>query len=112
MRVPPAPPASTPGTRRRMQRVRRRDTPLELAVRRALHRRGLRYRIDARPIQTFGRRADNTFNRAKVAVFCDGCYWHGCPKHGSWPKANGEWWRTKIEATRRRDRDTDARLRS
>jgi DNA mismatch endonuclease (patch repair protein) len=46
----------------------------------------------------------------KVAVFCDGCYWHGCPEHGTWPKANAEWWREKIEANKRRDQDTDAEL--
>ena len=43
-------------------------------------------------------------------MFCDGCYWHGCPDHGSWPLANATWWRTKIETTRERDRDTDAQL--
>jgi DNA mismatch endonuclease (patch repair protein) len=40
----------------------------------------------------------------------DGCFWHGCPEHGTWPKQNGEWWREKIEANQRRDRDTDRRL--
>jgi DNA mismatch endonuclease, patch repair protein len=42
-----------------------------------------------------------------VAVFVDGCFWHGCPEHGSWPKANADWWREKILANRRRDADTD-----
>jgi DNA mismatch endonuclease (patch repair protein) len=50
------------------------------------------------------------FTRAKVAVYVDGCFWHGCPVHGTWPKANGDWWRAKIEANRERDRDTDRRL--
>jgi DNA mismatch endonuclease (patch repair protein) len=45
-----------------------------------------------------------------VAVFVDGCFWHGCPTHGTWPKSNAEWWRAKIEANRARDVDTDARL--
>ncbi len=36
-------------------------------------------------------------------MFVDGCFWHGCPDHASWPKANGEWWRAKIEQTRERD---------
>jgi DNA mismatch endonuclease (patch repair protein) len=45
-----------------------------------------------------------------VAVFVDGCFWHGCPQHASWPKANAEWWRTKIESNRARDRETDDRL--
>lgn len=50
------------------------------------------------------------FTAAHVAVFLDGCFWHGCPEHGTWPKQNSEWWRAKIEANRRRDRDTDERL--
>jgi DNA mismatch endonuclease (patch repair protein) len=45
-----------------------------------------------------------------VAVFVDGCFWHGCPVHGTWPKEHGDWWRKKIEANQCRDRDTDARL--
>lgn len=93
-----------------MQQVARRDTPGELALRRELHERGLRYRVDHQPLPGLRRRADIVFTRQRVAVFCDGCYWHGCPDHGSWPKANAAWWRTKIEATRERDRDTDAQL--
>jgi DNA mismatch endonuclease (patch repair protein) len=93
-----------------MQNTPRRDTPAELALRRELHRRGLRFRVDHQPVHGLRRRADIVFTRRLVAVFCDGCYWHGCPEHGSWPKANAEWWRTKIEATRERDRDTDAQL--
>lgn len=50
------------------------------------------------------------FPRERVAVFVDGCFWHGCPEHASWPKRNGDWWRQKIDGNRRRDRDTDARL--
>jgi DNA mismatch endonuclease, patch repair protein len=104
------PPASSPLVRRRMQNTPIRDTPGEMALRRELHRRGFRYRVDVRPVPSLRRRADIVFTRAKVAVFCDGCYWHSCPEHGSWPKANAQWWREKIENTRRRDRDTDARL--
>ena len=47
-----------------------------------------------------------------MAVFVDGCFWHGCPDHATWPKANAEWWRTKIQANQARDRDTDAKLTS
>ena len=93
-----------------MQSTPRRDTPAEVALRRELHRRGLRYRVDHPPLPGLRRRADIVFTRPKVAVFCDGCYWHGCPDHGTWPKANADWWRQKIEANKRRDRDTDARL--
>ena len=93
-----------------MVRQRRRDTAPELALRSALHRRGLRFRVGY-PLPGLRRSADVAFPRAGVAVFVDGCYWHGCPKHGTWPKENAGWWRSKIEANRVRDRDTDNRLR-
>ena len=93
-----------------MQNTPQRDTPAEIALRRELHRRGLRYRVDFPPPPTVRRRADIVFRGRKIAVFCDGCYWHGCPDHGTWPKANAAWWRQKIEDNKRRDRDTDARL--
>lgn len=50
------------------------------------------------------------FTKALVAVFVDGCFWHGCPEHATWPKNNEDFWRTKIEGNRQRDIDTDARL--
>src|SRR5258706_12912524 len=104
------PPASSLDVRRRMQATRRRDTPGEIALRQALRALGLRYRVDV-TVPGTRRRADVAFIRAKVAVFLDGCFWHGCPKHGTWPKVNASWWRTKIEGNRLRDRDTDRRLR-
>jgi DNA mismatch endonuclease (patch repair protein) len=93
-----------------MQSTRRRDTASELALRSLLHRRGLRYRVDYPPIPGSRRRADLVFSRARVAVFVDGCFWHGCPDHASWPKANAGWWREKIVANQRRDEDTDRTL--
>jgi len=106
-----APPkASSAAVRRRMQLTGRRDTPGEMALRIQLHRLGLRYRIDY-PLPGTKRRADIVFVRARIAVFVDGCFWHGCPKHGTWPKTNSAWWREKIEANRSRDRDTDRKLR-
>jgi DNA mismatch endonuclease (patch repair protein) len=71
---------------------------------------GLRYRVDLAPIVGLRRRADVVFTRAKVAVFVDGCFWHGCPVHATWPKANAEFWRTKIETNGTRDQDTNRRL--
>jgi DNA mismatch endonuclease (patch repair protein) len=56
------------------------------------------------------RTVDIVLPSVKIAVFLDGCFWHGCPLHASWPKANAAWWREKIETNRRRDRDTDQRL--
>jgi DNA mismatch endonuclease (patch repair protein) len=88
----------------------RRDTKPELALRRAVWRLGLRYRVDLAPIPG-RRRADIVFTRARVAVYVDGCFWHRCPLHASIPKANREWWIAKLEANVARDRDTDARLR-
>lgn len=92
-----------------MQLTPRRDTPCELAIRSAVHAMGLRFRVDW-PLPGTRRRADLAFVRARVAVFVDGCFWHGCPEHGTWPKANAEWWRNKIETNVRRDQDTVARL--
>lgn len=93
-----------------MQSNRRRDTKPELAVRRAAHALGLRYRVDARPLPALNRRADLVFTSAKVAVFVDGCYWHGCPDHGTTAKTNAAYWGAKIQRNRDRDTDTDARL--
>lgn len=104
--------ASTPETRRRMQRVRQKNTSAEAALRRELHARGIRYRIHV-PVLTKPRRvADVAFSGLRVAVFVDGCFWHGCPTHATWPKQNAEFWRAKIEANIARDRDTDERLRA
>lgn len=96
----------------RMQRQPSRDTAAELAFRRVLHQRGLRYRLQRRPIPGVRRTADLVFDRAKVAVYVDGCFWHGCPDHYAQPHANAAYWVPKIEGNRRRDADTDARLES
>ncbi len=103
------PQASSPEALARMVRQRRRDTGPELALRRELYKAGLRYRVDY-ALPGLRRRADLAFPGRRVAIFVDGCFWHGCPRHASWPKANAAWWRSKIEANRSRDRDTDARL--
>ena len=105
------PEASSAEVRRRMQATRRRDTPGEIALRKALSAIGLRYQVDV-TLPAMRRRADVAFVRAKIAVFVDGCFWHGCPVHGTWPKTNSDWWRSKIEANRLRDRDTDLKLRA
>jgi DNA mismatch endonuclease (patch repair protein) len=94
-----------------MQAQARRDTAAERALRSVLHGRGLRYRVHRRPIPELRREADIVFWTTRVAVFVDGCFWHGCPQHASWPKQNDAWWREKIERNRERDADTDRRLR-
>nr|WP_211298926.1 very short patch repair endonuclease [Kineococcus rhizosphaerae] len=107
----PAPQASNPTVARIMRRTGRRDTRPELALRRELHRRGLRYLVDSTPPGTNRRRrADLVFRGAKVAVFVDGCFWHSCPIHLHPPKANEDWWRVKLASITARDRDTDALL--
>jgi DNA mismatch endonuclease, patch repair protein len=89
-----------------------RDTSAELRIRKQLHAKGLRYSVDAKPLRDSSRRADLVFRKAKVAVFVDGCFWHGCPEHATWPKANKEFWRIKLLANRARDADTNNTLRS
>lgn len=104
----PAP--SDVGAANRMRATRRRDTAAELAVRSVLDAFGMTYDIDRSPLAGIRRRADMIFQSEPVAVFIDGCFWHGCPEHGTWPKRNADWWREKIEVNRRRDADTDHRL--
>lgn len=89
-----------------------RDTSPELAVRRELHARGLRFRTSL-TISLAGRRwtrPDVVFPRARLAVFVDGCFWHGCPEHGRAPKANAAYWSPKLAHNVARDRDTDRQL--
>jgi DNA mismatch endonuclease, patch repair protein len=98
-------------TRGRMQRQKRTGTKPEMRIRRALHRAGWRYRVDHPVLKDDRRRrADVVFPRLGVAVFVDGCFWHGCQQHATAPRNNDAWWRAKIVANQRRDRDTDSRL--
>ena len=97
-------------TRERLRRQRRRDTKPEVALRSALHRRGLRFRIDKKPLPNMRSRADLLFGPAKVAVFVDGCFWHCCPEHGSLPSNNREWWDAKLASNAERDRRVDRAL--
>ena len=106
---PPQP--LTAAVRARFQRQRTYDTAPEMALRRELHRRGLRYRVNMAPLAG-RRRADVIFPRVKVAVFVDGCFWHRCPDHGLDPKHNSGWWRDKLDRNVARDREVDAQLRS
>lgn len=95
-----------------MSRQARRDTAPEVAIRRVLHARGLRFRV-AYPVPGMSRRTiDIAFTRARVAVFVHGCFWHGCPTHGTQPKANAAWWAAKIARNIARDEETEAHLRA
>lgn len=102
--------ASDEHARRTMVANRSKNTRPELAVRTLLHARGLRYRVHARPVASLRRTADIVFTRWRVAVFIDGCYWHGCPEHGVSPRRNADYWGPKLERNRARDRDTDLHL--
>lgn len=95
---------------RRMSRQSRRDTAPEVALRRELHRRGLRFRVDWPLPDLPRRRADIAFTRRHVAVFVDGYFWHACPEHRTAPASNAEWWAAKLEKNVRRDRETDRHL--
>ncbi|MFJ3983104.1 very short patch repair endonuclease [Streptomyces fungicidicus] len=93
-----------------MSRQSSRDTAPEVAVRRILHAAGLRYRVNV-PVPGMSRRTiDIVFPKAKIAVFMDGCFWHGCPQHATSPKANAEWWRAKLDKNMARDRETTEHL--
>ncbi len=93
--------------RRQMSAMPTRDTGAEMALRRELHRRGLRFRVQVR---TLPGRPDIAFTRARIAVFVDGCFWHRCPVHGTAPKNNAEWWAAKLDANVARDARKDASL--
>ncbi|MBL8264056.1 MAG: very short patch repair endonuclease [Xanthomonadaceae bacterium] len=95
---------------RRMAKVRQTGTDAELALRREMYRIGLRYRVGYEVLKKPRRVADMAFPGRRIAVFVDGCFWHGCPEHATWPKRNAEFWQQKIEANRQRDADTNARL--
>lgn len=93
-----------------MSRLARRDNTPEMRLRRALHARGLRYRVHVRVPGNRRRTIDVAFTRARLAVFLDGCFWHACPIHRTEPKNNHEWWQWKLETNVARDRDTDRLL--
>lgn len=102
---------STSEASHRMQRVRQQTTSAETALRRELHACALRYRVQV-PVLTKPRRvADVAFSGLRVAAFVDGCFWDGCTEHATWPKANADFWRSKILANKERDLDTDRRRR-
>ncbi|MEV4271239.1 very short patch repair endonuclease [Micromonospora aurantiaca (nom. illeg.)] len=108
--VGPPPTPSSAGRRRAMQLQRSRDTAPEVALRRALHRLGLRFRLQQQPLQGLRRTVDIVFRPSKVAVEVRGCFWHACPQHGARPKSNASWWDTKLSRNQQRDQETAAQL--
>lgn len=97
----------TPEQRSRcMSRIKGKNTGPELRLRKALWNRGVRYRLDLR----IPGKPDMVFPKRRVAVFIDGCFWHGCPAHGVKPKTNAIFWKDKIERNQRRDNLVNAEL--
>jgi DNA mismatch endonuclease (patch repair protein) len=99
--VPPTP--SSAAASAVMRGNRRHDTRPEAAVRRELHQRGFRFFKHRRPVADLRCEADLVFPRARLAVFVDGCFWHGCPEHGTQPTSNSRYWREKIKRNKARD---------
>ena len=92
---------------RQMSRMPRQSTQPEVALRRLLHARGLRFTLHRRDLPGC---PDIVLSRARLAVFVDGCFWHGCPEHGVIPKNNHDWWQQKLAGNAERDRRKDAEL--
>jgi DNA mismatch endonuclease (patch repair protein) len=104
--------ASSPATRASMQSNRSKNTQPELALRRALHARGLRYRVCTRPMPELRQTADVVFPSVKMAVEVYGCFWHACPEHYRPPSSNAEFWAKKVEQNKQRDIANAQRLHS
>jgi DNA mismatch endonuclease, patch repair protein len=90
-----------------MKRMPRSSTGPEILIRKELHRRGLRFRVNHPRLPG---RPDIAFTAARIAVFIDGCFWHACPDHGVVPTNNRDWWRSKLERNVQRDREKDVQL--
>ncbi|MFG1842918.1 very short patch repair endonuclease [Micromonospora sp. NPDC049175] len=96
-----------------MKANRSSSTKPELALRRELFRQGLRYRVGLRlQLQDRKVRPDIVFPRRKIAIFLDGCFWHGCPEHGRMPSDPTGYWHAKIERNRNRDVVVDGQLKN
>ena len=97
----------TPEQRSRcMSNIKGKNTKPELQLRKALWARGLRYRVHAALIG----RPDIVFPRQRLAIYVDGCFWHGCPIHGTNPVTNADFWENKIKGNIERDRQVTSQL--
>lgn len=98
----------TPAQRRRcMSRVKSKNTKPELRLRRALWAAGMRYRLRYK----LPGKPDLVFPAARLAIFVDGCFWHGCPAHATYPKTNAEFWAAKLRENIERDQRVNDQLR-
>ena len=101
----------TDNVRRQMQAQKTSGTKIEMEVRRRLHAEGYRYRVNRKIVSDQPFKGDIVWVGRRLVVFLDGCFWHGCPLHGTTPKSNRAWWEAKIAANRERDQRTDEMLR-
>ena len=108
--LPPESWASSAQVRMTMRGNRSRNTTPEMKLRSLLHQRGLRYRVDTPPTPGTRRRADVVFPRERVAVFVDGCFWHGCSEHYRPSTRNVAFWEEKLATNRSRDAQTNEAL--
>jgi DNA mismatch endonuclease, patch repair protein len=106
-----APVPASAQVREKMRRQRSADTAPELKLRQALYQRGLRYRVQRRPLPGVQRTSDVVFPSLKIVVDVRGCFWHGCVVHRTIPRNNQEWWTNKIKRIRERDEETEKLLR-
>lgn len=90
-----------------MRSVRQKHSSPELVLRSVLHREGLRFRTQRR-IESVS--VDIVFIKPRVAILADGCFWHGCPVHATYPKTNTEYWLPKLRANREMDQRQTKRL--
>jgi DNA mismatch endonuclease (patch repair protein) len=110
--LPPAPTPSSSTARAVMRANRSTDTRHEVALRRELHRRGLRFRKHSAAVRGLRFRPDIVFARQQIAVECLGCFWHRCPIDGITPRTNSDYWEAKLDRNVERDRRNAAALRA
>jgi DNA mismatch endonuclease (patch repair protein) len=101
------PPAKSAVVSSQMSRMPRSSTGPEVRLRRELHARGLRFRTQDRGLPGT---PDVVLSKARLAVFIDGCFWHGCPEHCVKPKNNADWWEAKLAGNTERDQRKDREL--
>jgi DNA mismatch endonuclease (patch repair protein) len=94
--------------KKNMTRIRSEDTKMEVRVRSALHRRGLRFRKNVR---TLVGKPDIVFPSTRVAVFLDSCFWHQCRYHSNLPKTRMSYWLPKLARNKIRDKAVKRELR-
>lgn len=98
-----APPASSADVARRMRATRQCGTNIEVVLCSELAKLGIFSEKNALVLKPLRTRADLVFRHERVAVFVDGCFWHSCPIHGTFPKRNRIWWKEKLAANQERD---------